>query len=507
MFHTSDCKKYCRCSRQFWLSWKEPLPPFSPFVRMDGDLTELACRKLGVDPDMNFRGIRGDDPQRAKEALNWADWLISPRFEAADLRVKIPFLHRTEAGWDVYFLYGGHFPREEEAFGFGLSLWVLQQQSIPVSRVRLIHLNHRYVRGAQLDPQELLLISDHFYNEAGRPKRAIEEVLRQQRLEVSALLQQMRSCLDQPAPPPWRRPCCTRRNKCAYYQRCFPQEQQLEADSIMTLVSSQHKADMAAMGRLRLQDADLQQLEGTRQQFAQIRAAQQGGCYVDVLGLQSWMDSVLKEPLCFLDFEWETYAIPPYEGMRCYQPLPFQYSLHIQNEDGSLIHREYIGVHDCRREWIERLLADLPCRGSILAYNAEGAEKIRLQELAQQFPCYALQLKRIAARMVDLSFPFQSGLVYDLRMRGMYSLKALLPIADATQNYQDLDIHQGMEAVLQWRQLDLQDPQADPAAIRAHLLEYCGMDTYSMIVVLRWLKRLVREHQPAFRKQNDPVAG
>ena len=64
-----------------------------------------------------------------------------------------------------------------------------------------------------------------------------------------------------------------------------------------------------------------------------------------------------------------------------------------------------------------------------------------------------------------------------------------------------------MEAVLQWRQLDLQDPQADPAAIRAHLLEYCGMDTYSMIVVLRWLKRLVREHQPAFRKQNDPVAG
>lgn len=491
MVHISDCKKFKRCPKYFWLSKKEPTPPFSPFVRMDEDLTGLACQKLKINE--HFRGIRGDDPSLAMAALNQQEWLVSARFEYNQLRVKIPFLHHGSAGWEVYFLYGGHLPKEDEAFSYMLNNWVLEKLGISVAQFYIIHLNPDYIRGKELDPQALFLISDRFYNDSGNPARKVADAIEKQKTEVQLLLDQMDQLLDQGEPESVKTNRCTRRNKCVYYERCFAAEKELEADSILTLVSSQYKNQMAAEGRLKLQDADYDRLEGTRQQFAQIKAAQNGGCYLDYFGLKTWFDGTLEYPYCFLDFEWETYAVPPYEGMRSYQVLPFQYSLHILEADGTLIHREFIGVHDCRKDFVEKLLNDLPSRGSVIAYNAEGAEKIRLQELAARFPDRAKPLMKIHARMVDLAFPFQAGLFYDTRMCGYYSLKTLLPLFDENLTYQKLDIHQGMDAVVQWRNLDQNNTETDHQAIRDHLLQYCGLDTYSMLIVMEGLKKKLIE--------------
>ncbi len=48
MFHTSDCKNLNDVRNTSGCQKKEPMPPFSPYVRMDEDLTELACQKLGI---------------------------------------------------------------------------------------------------------------------------------------------------------------------------------------------------------------------------------------------------------------------------------------------------------------------------------------------------------------------------------------------------------------------------------------------------------------------------
>ena len=485
MFHTSDCKKYKRCAKNFWLAKKEPTPPFTAYVRMDEDLSSLACQKLNISDC--YKGQRGDDPQLAMQALNESEWLVNARFEYELLRVKIPFMHKTEEGWDIYFLFGGHYPKEDEAFNYMLHLWVLKGLGIPVHQLFVIHLNPAYVRGKELDPEELLILSEKFYNDSGRPSRRLETAIERQNMDVSEMLKNMEELLNGEEQESVKTNRCTRRNKCVYYQRCFPEEKEMDPDCMLTLVSSQYKNQMYNEGLTTLQQVDYERLEGTRQQFAQIRAAQNGGRYIDYFGLETWFDGTLQYPYCFLDFEWETYAIPPYEGMKCYQVLPFQYSLHILEEDGTLTHKEYIGVHDCRREFSQQLLKDLPEKGSVIAYNAEGAEKIRLMELARQFPDLNDELLAVNERMVDLSFPFQIGLYYDTRMRGFYSLKTLLPIFDETLTYQDLDIHQGMDAVFQWRHLDQENDNPEKEQIRQHLLEYCGMDTYSMIIVMRGL--------------------
>lgn len=105
----------------------------------------------------------------------------------------------------------------------------------------------------------------------------------------------------------------------------------------------------------------------------------------------------------YLDFEWETYAFPPYEGMKPFDVLVFQYSLHIE-EQQELRHVGFIGERDCRRAFLEHLLAHIPKTGTILVYNMEGAEKLRLVQLAQQFPrlvkkAISSALRSICARL------------------------------------------------------------------------------------------------------------
>ncbi len=91
----------------------------------------------------------------------------------------------------------------------------------------------------------------------------------------------------------------------------------------------------------------------------------------------------------------------------------FQYSLHVETSDGNLTHYNFFESKDCRRHFIEQLIKDLPKTGTILVYNMEGAEKLRLKQLASQFEEYREELESICLRMVDLSKPFEAGLYYN----------------------------------------------------------------------------------------------
>ena len=306
--------------------------------------------------------------------------------------------------------------------------------------------------------------------------------------DVSGILDAMDALQGKEMPAPVHTNKCTTRQKCRYYTQCFQNEKKEPDNSILTLIASQHKHEMYKEGRLTLKEADMNRIEASRQQFAQIMADQEGGLHVDVMALRSWL-SHISYPIAFLDFEWERFAIPPYEGMKPYDVLPFEYSLHVMQKDGTVTHKVYLNIHDDRKDMAASLVKDIPSAGSVIAYNAEGAEKIRIQEFADLFPEYADKLLSINARMEDLQLPFETGAVYDVRMRGQWSLKVIMAMMHDL-SYQDLDINQGMEAVFQWRYLDHSDPDVDQEKIISDLEKYCGMDSYAMTVVYKWLLKL-----------------
>ena len=119
----------------------------------------------------------------------------------------------------------------------------------------------------------------------------------------------------------------------------------------------------------------------------------------------------------------------------------------------------------------------------------EGAEKLRLYQLAEQFPQYRRRLYSVCDRMVDLSLLFSAGIVHHIRMHGMYSLKKLLPIF-SKYSYDDLEISFGMDAVKEYRQMK-KCTLEKKKAIRQQLLHYCSMDTYAEYILLHALFRLV----------------
>ena len=59
------------------------------------------------------------------------------------------------------------------------------------------------------------------------------------------------------------------------------------------------------------------------------------------------------------------------------------------------------------------------------------------------------------------------------------------------EGYNSLSIQQGMDAVFAWRNLDKNMDDVDIEKSIADLKAYCGMDTYAMTVVLKWLFTLV----------------
>ena len=212
---------------------------------------------------------------------------------------------------------------------------------------------------------------------------------------------------------------------------------------------------------------------------------------MDRAALQVWMKQI-KYPISYLDFEWDTFAIPPYKNMKPFDVLCFQYSLHVETSDGNLTHYNFFESKDCRRHFVEKLIKDLPKTGTILVYNMEGAEKLRLKQLASQFEEYREELESICSRMVDLSKPFEAGLYYNSKMRGHYSLKSILPVFSKDVSYHDLDIQNGLNAVFAYRTYDEKD-EKEKKEVKEAISTYCQMDTYAEYVVYHGLIKEVEK--------------
>lgn len=483
MLHIGDVKRYKRCQRLYYLSQDHAIV-YQPYLRHDEELTKLVVDYFGLED--YYLGQKGDDPNRVLLELDQHEWFVKARFAYDDLRIKIPLLHRVGNKYELYFVMYAPFPKDEDSEFYRDNLWVLKKNGLDIVKVYIVHLNSQYVRGNQLDLTKLFMISDHLYRQA-RPSLKLDDLLNED-YDLSTTLQNIKkgSLSDYPA---FKKRRCKLRGLCEYYSQCFKED--MHDNSIDLLVSCANKEAMKKKGIEYLRDVDVDMIEGTKVQYAQIKADQNGGLYYDALALGKWLSKLTGRTIVFIDFEWETYMIPPYKGLRPYEHVPFQYSIHMLKKDGSLSHREFIQTGDCREDFIRSLLKDIPRDACLVAYNAKGAEMLRISELKEQFPTYSNLLDDLLSRFYDMAYPFQEGLVYDTKMRANFSVKSLLTVV-SDLDYHDLAIANGMEAVYKWRLLDLKDSDSDLEDIRKKLSEYCSMDSYSLYLIYRWLLKLVR---------------
>jgi hypothetical protein len=203
------------------------------------------------------------------------------------------------------------------------------------------------------------------------------------------------------------------------------------------------------------------------------------------------MSKTLWYPICHLDFETFDTPIPPFDGIRPYQKIPFQYSLHIQNEEGAEpAHFEYL-VEPCkdpRRELAEKLLSEIPKNACVLTYN-QTFEKGVLKDLATAFPALADEINKRIDNIRDLMVPFRKRDVYRWQMHGSYSIKEVLPTLVPELSYKDLNVSDGMMAMRVYHGMCNTDDSSKLEELRHGLLEYCKLDTFAMVKILDELRK------------------
>jgi predicted RecB family nuclease len=200
--------------------------------------------------------------------------------------------------------------------------------------------------------------------------------------------------------------------------------------------------------------------------------------------------SGLTYPLYFMDFETVNPAIPRYQGMRPYDQLTFQFSVHLRREPGAEPeHFEFLAADrsDPRRDFITSLCTTLGDTGSIVVYNQQF-ESQRLSELAGCLPEFAERIEQIQTRLRDL-LPVVRNHVYHPRFAGSFSLKSVLPALVPEMTYDGMAVANGQDAGLAWESLVRGTlDAAERVRIRKALLEYCGQDTLALVRLLEKLR-------------------
>ena len=484
--HVSDIKRFLRCPRLYHLSLENRLK-FHLYFNISTDINVSIAKKLKI--EKYYVGLPNQESSDTFLAANDYNWIFKARFSYKGLRIRVPLLYIDSDRCDVYSILFSTQALEDEGKNMAYIRQVLEGNNLKIDNYYILFLNKDYVFEDCLDDEKLWLLTDQFIRD-GKECGNIKDYVENFDLDLDEILYMMdTSEIELPV----RTNKCTGKNRCPFYYDCFPIEKTIADNSILTLVSSQYKYDMFEDGIKYLKDADLKKVEGNKVQMAQIQADLNGGLYVDEKALADWL-SQLKLPISFIDFEWDLFPIPPYKDMKVMDVLVFQYSLHVF--DGKkLSHYEFIGEGDNRKQLVLSLLENIPVEGSVVAYNATGAEKLRIKEFADYFPECSEKLLEINERLIDMAIPFTSGFVYDIKMRGSITLNSIENMIDDSCTYDDLEVSDGMQAVKMHREMSKCKNEKQKQLYKEQLLQYCGLDSYSLYKIYKWLNKVLSDYR------------
>lgn len=401
---------------------------------------------------------------------------------AGDLLVKVDVLQKTavsttlntDVSWHLIEVKSStKYKPKEHLPDVAFQMYVLQEAGLNVARASLMHRNSG-CRHPALD--DLFALTDVTAEAKGfLPQVEADSVAMRRLLAADDALE---TSIGRH---------CTRPHDCPFYAHCWQGIDGLTIYDIPRL-SEKKERPLQEAGVLYLSDIPPEYpLTGVQRAFVERIAQKQ--IEIDRAAIGRAL-AELEYPLYFFDFETIDYAIPIFDGCKPYQQIPFQYSCHILEADGTLTHREYLHTDatDPRRPLAEALLNQIGETGGIVAYNIPFERGV-LRHLADQFPEYAERLNGMADRLWD-QLPIFRQHYRDYRFGKSNSLKAVLPVIAPELSYQLLDVQNGTQAQIVWEEMTGEGDTAVKRQLVEQLLAYCHLDTLAMVEIHRALTTL-----------------
>lgn len=346
---------------------------------------------------------------------------------------------------------------------------VLLGAGLSLAATCLMHINtdYRYEQG-EIDLDRLFAVHD------------VSEMVTSRRAKVPDQVAQMKTVLLQPVAPVIEPGAhCQTPYECPFWDHCTAEK---PARWIYRLPGSKHSVNqLVEQGVSLIDDIPL----GTTLSLAQRRVKE------NVEYISAKLADVLRSvqyPVHHVDFETVMLAVPRFPSTRPYQAIPVQWSDHIEQESGELVHHEFL--HDAasepRKRWAEALIESVGEQGSICVYSPY--ERAIMEQLAEAFPEFRSAFKQIVKRLWDL-FPIIRDHYYHPAFQGSFSIKSVLPAIVPSLAYDDLTIREGGQAASEYyRMIFVETDWIEQASIKEALLRYCARDTLAMVELRRVLK-------------------
>jgi len=399
-------------------------------------------------------------------------------FEQGGVLVRVDMLQRRRDGrWRLLEVKSTTGLKEHHLDDVAIQARVVSRSGLDLAASCLMHVNRNYVyQGGNIDVRQFFRIRNL--------TRRVEKMLP----ELTFRLRAFSSILNQSkAPNLPAGPHCKAPVICEFFDRCNPPRPDDHVGYLPRIQASAVEE---------LEEIGVESIRDIPDDFP-LNERQRRACTCVQTG-ESWFSTELKKelggikyPIYFMDFETVNPAIPRFPGMRPYDQIPFQWSVHVLHQPGAEPeHYEFLATNtnDPRREFIASLCSVLDKSGSILVYSA--FESQRLSELAAWLPEFAGLIKKIQRRLWDL-LPAIRNHVYHPKFAGSYSIKNVLPALVPGMTYEGMAVADGTDAGLAWESLVRGGlDQAERGRIRKALLDYCGQDTLAMVRLLEKLQIL-----------------
>jgi len=491
IFSKSDYLKYLQCPSFLWYWKKNPEilsekkeDPFVERLKAQGYEVEHCARRLYPDAAL----VNGKPTQAAAQTESLIEdgqkQIFQASFLADGLFSSCDVLEWNELyqGWDIIEVKSSSDKdrkKKEHILDTAFQRIVLMKAGYKVVNVYLLELNKEYYKEGDIDPQSL-------FNRTEITSDCIEL-----EAKVRAEIEDARAILNKPAPTDCSCKYKGRSNHCFAFNYLYP------------VVPEYSIYDFRAIGRSQktlrsLVDAGYQSIADVPEEF-KLNEKHERQRWVHV-NKQSIIDcgEITREldkliyPLYFLDYETLSCGVPKFDKTYPYQQTVFQYSLHIVYGDGKIEHKEYIHKEKDTPVHIiaQKLRADIGDEGHVIVWNKSFEGKCN-EDLAKVNPELEAFLLGLNKRIYDLMLIFKRMQYIDDAFKGSYSIKKVLPVLCPELNYEDLDVSNGSEAVVEYENLIFGNvADEDKEKKFKALLEYCKLDTWAMVRIWQELKKV-----------------
>ena len=479
----TDFIQYCNCPKSLWLLKHKPKiyphKEFSLFLEKlikQGAKVEKYAQKLFPDGVSLFEhGPLTKTQEALKKDTNI---FFQPAFESKNGAFsRIDILERLDNNtWHLYEVKSStkikndtrHTHLKDTAF----QKYVLENNGLKVKKVSIIHLNKEYIRKGEINPHELLKVVD--------VTEEIKEIYEQVSLEIEEAIkfieketisEKFCSCREN-----------TKTNHCDSFEYFNPNIPEYSIYEIGNIRKNKLQL-LLSSNILKIEDIDFSSEFNEKQQL-QIQSCRRKKEITEIEKIQKVLKS-LEFPLHFIDYETVSNAIPKIDGLKPYQHVPFQVSVHTMTKDSRLKHFEYL---EDSLELPEKMLKEMEkvtgTNGTYISWH-KSFECGRNNEMAVMFPKHLQYLKYMNEHMFDLEDIFKKDYI-DYRFHGRTSIKAVLPVLVPELSYKKLTVQDGTMAMDTWERMIL-DTKTNRVEIRKNLLEYCKLDTLAMVEIYRKL--------------------